>query len=525
MFEMRPYQKDAVAAILSDLEHVHSTSAILPTGAGKTEIFVAIADAFVKANPTKSVLILSHLSLLTEQTYDRFRKRAPDLSVYIMQGHERPAWNAQVIISTMQTSRREKHADWLKAHTIRNVGLIIVDEAHYFPTASYQQAIAYHPDAKILGFTATPFRDRMIMTTAFDKLSYSISMGELIDAGYLVPPKLHQIVSKADNLSDVMTSVIGLYRLDPRPRQAIVYMQTISDARDMRVALEESGISAHAITQELTGDYRRGILDAFNTGEIQVLTTVNVLTAGFDSPRVDAIFMPYGTSSPTTYVQRIGRGLRPCPSTGKTHCDIYVYGDAPHIATKTYERMTAKILAAGGKPKSYPTHEEDALYNDYEKGSDVYVWNQTVMSTVRKMEKLGMTSFATMLNEKRFPKRFMENITELLSQLPGRRSTLPGGQLPASEAQKNVLFRAGFSSQALSSLTKGEASMMVSTVFNYENLTRSSSAQKFCVKDGTHAGKHVSELPHAYRTYVKVHYPDSPVAQLISQWETERKRA
>ncbi len=521
MFELRPYQRAAVSCVLEDIKTYQKVGVILPTGAGKTEVFVDIARQLIADDPTHAVLVLSHLSLLTEQTADRFKLRAPQIQVDIMQRDHQPKWNSQVVISTMQTSRNLKKIEWLREHTVRTVRTIIIDEAHFLPVESYQTILSYFPEAKIIGFTATPYRDRQVMTKIFEKISFSISLQDLIDMSYLVPPKLNEIVSKGETVADVIATVVHLFKTQTPDRQAIVYMQSIDDARMLRSAFEHAGITASAVTQELVGDYRQEILRAFNNGTTRVLTTVNVLTAGFDSPCVGAIFMPYGTSSPTTYLQRIGRGLRPLP--GKSDCLVYVFGDAPSVSRRAYEQMTNKILNAGGGTRNYKTFGEDMLYNDYETSSDIYVWNKTVVEAISKMEKLGMLNFASLLNEKRFPKRFMDNIDTLLKNLPAKKSKLPHGQHPATEAQKVTLFKAGFGSEAISSVSKNEASMMIGTILNNSN--RSSSQQRFCLPEGTHVGKHVAETPHAYRTLVKTRFPDSPVAKLIIEWESERKRA
>jgi len=521
MFELRPYQQAAVTRCMEDLKTHQRIGVILPTGSGKTEVFVDIARQITEANPTQAVLVLSHLSLLTDQTRDRFRLRAPSIKVDVMQGNQTAKWNSAVIISTMQTSRNLKKIEWLRDNTVRKVGTIIIDEAHFLPVESYQTILSYFPDAKVIGFTATPYRDRQIMTKVFEKISFSISLQELIDIGYLVPPKLNEIVSKGETIADVMATVVHLFNSQAPDRQAIVYMQTIDDARMLRAAFEHAGVTASAVTQELLGDYRTQILSAFNNGDTRVLTTVNVLTAGFDSPNVGAIFMPYGTKSPTTYLQRIGRGLR--PANGKTDCLVFVFGDAPSVSRRAYEQMTNQILNAGGAPRQYATYGEDILYNTHDTKSDFYIWNKTIIDTVTRMQKLNMMKFASLLNSKLFPKRFMDNIDTLLANLPAKTSKLPHGQQPATEAQTATLTKAGFASAAISQVSKNEASMMIGTILNNSN--RSSSQQRFCLPEGAHIGKHVAETPHAYRSLVKQRFPDSPVAKLIIEWETQRKTA
>lgn len=492
---------------------------------GKTEIFVKICEEYTAGNPDKSVLVLSHLSLLTDQTLARFKLRSPNLSVGVLQRERKPRWNNSVLISTMQTSRSKKHADWLKEEIVKDVGLIIIDEAHHIGAPSYQTILQHFPEAKTLGFTATPYRNRQIMTSFFDQVAFSISLQELIDQGHLVPPRIVEIADKSREISDVIAGVLRIYNDHEKGKQGIVFMQTIEEARLICSAFRDLGVTANAITQELRGDYRNSLLDRFSSGDIQILSTVNVLTAGFDSPAVETIYMPYGTSSPATYLQRIGRGLRPNVKQKKTHCTIYVCGDAPSVSKKVAERLTNKILNAGGAPRSYSTFQEDWEYNEFEKGSDIYVWNETVLSAIKKMKKLGMTNFADLLNKKKFPQRFLSNISELLNNLPDKKRGLSDGQSSATENQKTVLFKAGFGSAHITDLNKSEAHMMISAIMNGKNKERLSSKPQYVLPEGKHQGKQVFEVPHAYRSMVKKRFPNSAVAKTIIAFEAERKKA
>ena len=311
---------------------------ILPTGAGKTEIFCKIAERFVQMYPDKSVMVLSHLSLLTQQTMARFKARLPHILTGVFQADQVPDQDAQVIVGTMQTSRDGRKSDFLKLQANREVGLVVIDEAHYLDNPSYNKTLnEWFPKAKQLGCTATPFRSGALMTNYFDKISFSISLQELIDEGFLVPPRLIEVAYDEKELPDIMAMTARLYLEKERGKKALVFMTSIEDAKQMRNVLDNHGVKARAITSELLGEERDKVLSAFRRGEIDVLTTVNVLTAGFDSPNVEAIFMPYPTQSPTTYLQRVGRGLRPCPEVGKEECRIYVCGDAPAIRREMYK--------------------------------------------------------------------------------------------------------------------------------------------------------------------------------------------
>ena len=229
--------------------------------------------------------------------------------------------------------------------------------------------------------------------------------------------------------------------------------------------------------------------------------------------------MPYATKSPTRYLQRAGRGLTPCPEINKQECRIYAFGDAPSISRDLYRKLEAKILNAGSqKPKEHATFMEDWEYNDYDPSTEIYIWNQQVVDTIKHMRKIGMSRMARYLNEKKFPPKFMKNIKEILDSLPKSKIWLRDGQMPITDKQRFILSKHGFTLEQLCRVTKAEASGMISGI-----LGSAGPDNRFVIKSGIHQGKHIRELPHAYRTIVLKKYPASPVATLIREWIAEQK--
>ena len=51
-------------------------------------------------------------------------------------------------------------------------------------------------------------------------------------------------------------------------------------------------------------------MQQFRQGEIRVITNYNVLSQGFDAPKVGAVYVARPTFSLNRYQQMIGRGLR-----------------------------------------------------------------------------------------------------------------------------------------------------------------------------------------------------------------------
>ena len=94
----------------------------------------------------------------------------------------------------------------------------------------------------------------------------------------------------------------------------ILYFGTnVAQSNAMSHVLETAGVRSACITAETRYAVRKQFVDAFNDrggGAIQVLCNYNVLSTGFDSPRVDTVVIARPTTSIVAYQQMMGRGLR-----------------------------------------------------------------------------------------------------------------------------------------------------------------------------------------------------------------------
>src|SRR5699024_11406812 len=80
------------------------------------------------------------------------------------------------------------------------------------------------------------------------------------------------------------------------------FVPTIAAAEAVTEQLQKRGAAAEYVTGKAPATERRKLYDALEAGEIRVLTSVQVLTAGFDSPRVDCVLMARPTKSQGLYV-------------------------------------------------------------------------------------------------------------------------------------------------------------------------------------------------------------------------------
>ena len=88
-----------------------------------------------------------------------------------------------VQIASVQTLARRRPID--------AVGLLVVDEAHHATAETYLRIIESHPDAIVLGLTATPWRlTGKKLGSLFDGIVAVANYPFLIEQGYLVRPRV-----------------------------------------------------------------------------------------------------------------------------------------------------------------------------------------------------------------------------------------------------------------------------------------------------------------------------------------------
>lgn len=507
---LRSYQSDCQEAVFIDMLEGHRRLAcVLPTGSGKTTIFGSIISEYLKSNVGKRVIVVSHLGLLVTQTADRF-KQEWGIDTGVLQADTYPRRTDRAIITTMQSMRElNKITRWATNHNFfaptpeaLNVGLIIIDECHYAGAESYQKIMSYFPDATVVGFTATPFRENKLMTNIFDKVSYTTSMQDMIDEGHLVPPKLNLVPFDTTDQADMFAKMVNIYKEKHNGEKSVVFLKTIEEAKLCTQIFRESGISSRAVTSELTGQPRDELLSEFRSGNgPDVLTTVDVLTAGFDSPNLRSIFIPYRVGSVTTYLQRVGRGLRPYKD--KLHCDIYAGSISPGIEAGFWEKMTKKMLHQGRKSvDDYESLLEILEYAKNDISAEQYKWTQDVVDMANKVKSKGMDTLFDMIIHQKFPQEMLSTFIEYPPMTRSKKS-----MVAPTPSQEWYLNQHNINAPGL---TKQEASAII---MGHKRSQGWQPPRDEVVPAGKHEGKHFTEVPPAYWGILSKKAPHSEAYQ------------
>lgn len=101
-------------------------------------------------------------------------------------------------------------------------------------------------------------------------------------------------------------------------RSWLMFCAGVEHAQSVETALRARGISVACVTGQTPRAERDRMIRDFRDGRLRALTNANVLTTGFDAPRLDMIAMLRPTLSTSLYVQMLGRGTR--LADGKQDC-------------------------------------------------------------------------------------------------------------------------------------------------------------------------------------------------------------
>jgi superfamily II DNA or RNA helicase len=329
MVQLRDYQDAAVQAVRDSFRAGHKkTLLVSPTGSGKTVIFSYIAAGMAKNN--KRILIVAHRRELLKQISAALKKVG--VSHAVLAGGTPGVPVANVVVASVFTLVR-------RMKSMKPFDLIIGDEAHHFtPDSSWGKVVTGFPTARVLGVTATPERlDGKGMGLMFDDMVMGPTVAELTAQGFLsdavvyapsapdlgsVGTRMGDYVSK--QLEDAMDkpvitgSAVKHYCKYADGKKAIAFCVSVKHAKDVAEDFRSAGYAASHIDGGMDDTERDGVLKAFEEGRVQILTSCDLVSEGFDLPSVEVAILLRPTKSLGLYLQQCGRAIRPHPDKEKT---------------------------------------------------------------------------------------------------------------------------------------------------------------------------------------------------------------
>jgi len=359
----------------------------LPTGGGKTRVAV---EAFIdwmqpRFAGGKYLVWIAQSEELCEQAIACIeqmwgsREFVGPLRIYRFFGgrdiSQDDLRGGAVVASIQQLHNRIKARDEALEAILKEIGAIIIDEAHRAVSPMYDALLdraneICGPDLfPVCGLTATPGRaglnrtqETVKLVGRFDAYLVKPFLTAEYDANPLKYFREHGFLARArhilyhsgreytltDNELDEMKrendlpagflkrlaadkdrNLLIIRRLLslPMPTPTLVYACTVDHAYFLSVILTAQGRKSAAVSSETPVTLRRAMVHDFKTGKLEFLCNYGVLTTGFDAPKTECIALCRPTTSEVLYEQIIGRGLRGPEFGGTPECTIIDFAD------------------------------------------------------------------------------------------------------------------------------------------------------------------------------------------------------
>ena len=329
--KLYPFQVNTVTNVLDELRKNGANFNLLyqlPTGGGKTVIFSDITKRYIE-EWGKKVLILTHrieLSVQTSKQLNAIGVRNKVINSEVKNLKDQDDYNCFIAMVETLNNRLNENDNF-----IENVGLVIVDEAHY---NSFRKIFQFYETSNILGVTATPLSSNKALPLKdnYKKLLVGESISNLIENGYLANAETYSYDVNLHGLkigtngdftvgsSDVLYSnyfmqekLIFAYEEIALGQKTLIFNAGIETSRRVEESFKKLKHNIRHLDSTFSDKDRKEVLTWFRETPNAILTSVGILTTGFDEPTVKTIIINRATRSLTLYHQMIGRGSRKLP--------------------------------------------------------------------------------------------------------------------------------------------------------------------------------------------------------------------
>jgi len=321
------YQKGAIDKIFKCFEDSPDDYHLLyqlPTGGGKTVIFSEMVRQYLKHHK-KKVLVMTHRIELCKQTSKMLTEFGVSNKVVDSKANLDDQDGYSCFVAMVETLNNRLNEDKLD---ISDIGLVIIDEAHY---NSFTKLFKFFEKSFVLGVTATPLSSniKLPMKDNYDELIVGETIESLIENEFLAQAEIYSYnvgltslvigangdytVKSSEDLytnNDMLSKLQYAYEEHSKGKKTLIFNNGINTSLHVYETFRSAGYPIAHLDNTNSKKERKMILKWFKKTPDAILTSVSILTTGFDEPTVDSIILNRATKSLTLYYQMIGRGSR-----------------------------------------------------------------------------------------------------------------------------------------------------------------------------------------------------------------------
>lgn len=329
MIALRDYQDAAIADLRSAFrDGYHSPLLVSPTGSGKTVMFSYLTARLREAG--QRVAILCH----REELVDQIARTLGQFDVphgLITAGTPYDRRQMAHVASVFTLARRMDR--------VEVPDYVICDEAHHCIGAStWGKVVAtwreQNPRLRLIGVTATPERlSGEGLGETFDTMVLGPTTRDLIERAALAPYRLFAPAQAVDlsgvgmqagdfkrgalagamDKPAIIGSAVGEYEKLLNGAPAVAFCVSVEHAQHTAEQFRARGYRSVCLDGKMDKALRRDIVRDFARGAINVITSCELISEGFDMPGIVGAILLRPTWSLPLYLQQVGRALRTAP--------------------------------------------------------------------------------------------------------------------------------------------------------------------------------------------------------------------
>lgn len=355
---LRPDQRAAVEAV----ERLRRGVIKLPTGAGKTEVAVALGLRL----PAPMLFLVDSVDLM-EQAAARWEKRTGTPAGRFGDGqHTSGARFTSGTFATMRLALGTKAGKAL----LRGFRVLVVDECHGLPADThYAVASACREADYRVGLSATPFAgDPMraaTLTGLLGPIIHEVSTQELTAAGVIAKARVvlvrHTHTSAAEQWAAAYrecivedaarnAKVVSLAGRCPKP--ALVFVRAVEHGKNLLRLLQRAGLRAEFLYGAKASGARASAATRLMRGDLDVIICNQIWYKGVDLPSLASAINAAGGASDIDSLQRLGRGTRVVRNKAgevvKGSFEYFDLFDTGHPWTERHSRERRRAYRAEG---------------------------------------------------------------------------------------------------------------------------------------------------------------------------------
>jgi len=347
LIELYPFQETLIGQLRSAFaKGSRRVLLVSPTGSGKTVMFAYLVTRMAERNIRSNIMV--HRQELLDQvakTLDAFEAEHG----YIAAGEiYDPAESLTHISSVFTLARR------LGSAPVPTYG--ICDEAHHcIDGSTWGSCVAYwtkvNPEFRLIGVTATPERlSGEGLGTIFDTMIVGPGVAELIALGFLSKYKMFAPAQQLDtsslriragefktddaeglmNRPSITGNAVAHYRKYLNGAPAVAFCVSRKHAAQVAEDFRASGFRSASIDGTMTKPDRKAMVREFANGQLNVMTSCQLINEGFDCPGMHGAILLSPTQSLAKCLQEYGRTLRVAPGKEFAYILDHVGNSARH---------------------------------------------------------------------------------------------------------------------------------------------------------------------------------------------------